>query len=550
MAAGESVAELHQLPPFGGARSLPAFSPSVAHVPHSMNDSVTDEPVDVTDDGLDAPTVVPSRSTAALLPSLDAANRRIDDYELQGEIARGSMGVVFKAKHLGLGRVVALKMILDNSGHTELARKRFENEARAAASLDHPGIVPVYDVGSHDGCPYFTMAYVPGQSLAALLAAGPIPPIRAAEIAERIARAAAHAHEKRVVHRDLKPANVLLDSHGEPHVTDFGVSKSLESGCELTSSGEVIGTPHYMPPEQAGGRHVEIGPHSDVYSIGAILYAMLTGRPPFQAATPIEVIAQVLQNEPVSPSALNASVPADLEVITLKCLNKSPRDRYASADELGDDLNRFLHHQPILAKPPGWVRKLRYLVGKHLIWASVSGSAALVLVMLTSIVAIGFVRAQARVLDLEDQLAIAQQQFTTDRSTLAKFLAMQGDRVFTSEDLARLELERITAASEMLRAAGKEELAIQLTVEAVLYAQQHSLPIPTDMLDQLRAAARSKPLTPESEPPADDLTNDAELAELVDCVRQTFLAPLSDSQREIFGLPIPDTDPSVTETIR
>ncbi|MCP4887184.1 MAG: protein kinase, partial [Planctomycetaceae bacterium] len=201
---------------------------------------------------------------------------------------------------------------------------------------------------------------------------------------------------------------VLIDEQGMPHVTDFGVSKSLTANCDLTSSGEVIGTPHYMPPEQAGGQGGEIQPASDVYSIGAILYAMLTGRPPFQAATPIEVISQVLTQDPVPTKALNPSVPIDLEVITLKCLSKSIRHRYANAVSLSDDLRRYLRGEPILAKPPGLARRLLFFVRRHVVWASVSGTAAMALVLLTGVVAVSYFRARSQILDLKDNLAIAQ----------------------------------------------------------------------------------------------------------------------------------------------
>ncbi len=365
------------------------------------------------DGGLDAPTVAP-RADLKSNESIGSGTL-IDDYLIEREIARGAMGVVYLATHRGLQRTVALKMILDAPGQTEIVRKRFENEARAAASLDHANIVPVHDVGNYRGYPYFTMAFIDGDSLATRLADGPLMPNVAATVAEQVAYAAAHAHAHSIIHRDLKPANILLDRSGVPHVTDFGVSKSLELNCDLTSSGEVIGTPHYMPPEQAAGRDDSVLPAADVYSIGAILYAMLTGRPPFQAATPVEVIAQVMTAEPVPPSKLNAGIPRDLETITLKCLCKSPRDRYVTAAQLGADLRRFLDGQPIVARPPGLIRRAAYLAGRHLMWASVSGSAALLLVVLSSVVMWSLVRAQYRIMDLEDELAAARQTVDSER---------------------------------------------------------------------------------------------------------------------------------------
>ncbi|MEP4685393.1 MAG: serine/threonine-protein kinase, partial [Rhodopirellula bahusiensis] len=467
-----------------------------------MDDSLvedTGDTVDPIDALLDAPTIAPSSSSLDLQQkATDLAARQhsafppqtqcIDDYELLDEIARGSMGVVYRAKHSGLDRTVALKMILDSGDQTELSRKRFANEARAAASLDHPGIVPVYDVGSHDGRPYFTMAYVGGTNLAALLATGPFSANRSAEIALQIARAAAHAHQHGIVHRDLKPANVLIDEQGMPHVTDFGVSKSLRANCDLTSNGEVVGTPHYMPPEQAGSRGGEIQPASDVYSIGAILYAMLTGRPPFQAATPIEVISQVLTQDPVPTRALNPSVPVDLEVIALKCLSKSIRDRYVSADSLSDDLERYLRGEPIHAKPPRLDRRLLFLVRRHVVWASVSGTIAMALVLLTAVVAWSYLRARSQILDLEDNLAIAQQQVISERSLLKRFFAQQGEGQSDPLDTTRLELDRITNAFDLMLAAGKDDLALELAIESVRFAQENSIPIPSSSLEHLQAS--------------------------------------------------------------
>jgi serine/threonine protein kinase len=282
--------------------------------------------------------------------------RYFGEYELLEEIARGGMGVVFKARQVKLSRIVALKMILagDLAGEEEI--QRFKIEAEAAANLDHPGIVPIYEIGDHEGQHYFSMGFVDGISLAERVKEGPVPSQEAAWIVSQVAKAIAHAHSKGVIHRDLKPANILLDAKGEPRVTDFGLAKQIQSHRDLTRTGAVMGTPSYMPPEQAAGKSF-IGATADVYSLGAVLYAILTGRPPFQSANIVDTIMQVLECDPVPPRQLDSQIECDLETICLKCLAKSPNRRYASAAELVDDLERFLNDQPIQARPPGiWER--------------------------------------------------------------------------------------------------------------------------------------------------------------------------------------------------
>jgi tetratricopeptide (TPR) repeat protein/WD40 repeat protein len=272
-------------------------------------------------------------------------------YDVLGEVGRGSMGVVYKARHLALNRVVALKVILGGA-HAGVERQvRFRQEAELAARLVHPNIVQVYEVGAHAGCSYLAQEYVDGGSLAQRAAGRPLPPREAARLVEVLARAAGSAHARGVVHRDLKPGNVLLTADGVPKVADFGLAKLVGLGHGLTQTGAVLGTPSYMAPEQAAGRDREVGPAADVYALGAILYELLAGRPPFTGETPLEVLRRVESEEPPSLSRVVPRPPADLATITAKCLRKEPARRYASAEALAEDLRRFQAGEAITARP-------------------------------------------------------------------------------------------------------------------------------------------------------------------------------------------------------
>ncbi len=276
--------------------------------------------------------------------------RYFGDYELLSEIARGGMGVVYKARQANLNRLVALKMILAGQLASDEDVKRFYAEAEAAAALEHPGIVPIFEIGKHNDQHFFSMGFVDGGSLADKAKDGPLPSKEAAAYTKKVAEAIAYAHSKGVIHRDLKPANVLLDRNNEPKVTDFGLARRAESNSDLTRTGAVMGTPSYMPPEQASGKTDEVGPLADVYSLGAILYCLLTGRPPFQASNPLDTLMQVIDREPIAVTNLNPAVQKDIETICLKCLHKDPSKRYASAQELAEDLGRWLNGEPIRAR--------------------------------------------------------------------------------------------------------------------------------------------------------------------------------------------------------
>jgi len=288
--------------------------------------------------------------------------KSLGDYDLLREIGRGGMGVVYRATQRSLGRTVALKMVLhpDLAGPDAMAR--LKAEAASVARLDHPNIVSVYDVGEDEqGRTYFSMQFIEGTTLAARLQAGPLTSRGAAEILIPVCRAVAHAHRKGVVHRDLKPSNILIDTHGRPYVTDFGLAKQVALDSDdpnveplrrtsLTGTGAILGTPGYMAPEQASTPGAIPTPAADVYSLGAVLYAAMTGRPPVQAASPVDAILQLLEQEPPPPRILNQAIDADLEMIVLKSLQKPTDLRYASADDLADDLEAFLKNEPIQAR--------------------------------------------------------------------------------------------------------------------------------------------------------------------------------------------------------
>jgi hypothetical protein len=314
-----------------------------------------------------------------------SAPAKFGDYELIEEMARGGMGVVYKARQLSLNRLVAVKMILAGQFASHQVAQRFKSEAIAAAVLHHPNIVAVHEVGVHQGQHFFSMDFVEGQNLAQLVGNRPLPAHAAARYVKLIAEAIRYAHQQGILHRDLKPSNVLIDAAtDQPRLTDFGLAKRLDGESSITLTGQVLGSPNFMPPEQASGNRGKVGRHSDVYGLGAILFYTLTARAPFQGATLETTIHEVLNAEPLSPRTLNPSVRRDLETICLKCLEKEPSRRYQTAMELADELERFLKDEPIQALPVGrgerawrWCRRKPALAG--------SLAAILVLALLVAI---------------------------------------------------------------------------------------------------------------------------------------------------------------------
>ena len=317
------------------------------------------------------PSEPPGGVRLAALPTAELPN--IPGYEVQEELGRGGVGVVYRARHLRLDRPVALKMLLAGPFARPEERERFRREAQALAALRHPNVVQVHDFGELGGLPYFAMEYVEGGSLAQRLAGTPLPPREAAALAATLAEAVEAAHRSGIVHRDLKPANVLLTAAGTPKIGDFGLARRLDGGAGATLTGTALGTPSYMAPEQARGETRAIGPAVDVYALGAILYETLTGRPPFRAETPSETVHQVIYQDPVPPSRLNARVPRDVETICLKCLEKEPARRYATAAALADDLRRARDGEPIRARPvPLWEKGWKWARRRPAITAMVA----------------------------------------------------------------------------------------------------------------------------------------------------------------------------------
>jgi tRNA A-37 threonylcarbamoyl transferase component Bud32/outer membrane protein assembly factor BamB len=329
------------------------------------------------------PVGVPQPSEAH---TMSAAGRRFGDYELLAEIARGGMGVVWKARQESLQRLVAVKMILEGQLAAAEEVARFKAEAEAAANLDHPHIVPIYEVGEHDGRHYFSMKLIEGGSLAGQKQHFAEHPREAASLVATVARAVHHAHQRGILHRDLKPGNVLVDAEGQPHVTDFGLAKRVEGGADRTRSGAIVGTPAYMPPEQARAEK-GLTTAADVYSIGAILYELLTGQPPFQGPTALDIILQVIEKDPTPPRAINPKVDRDLETICLKCLQKEPGRRYESALALAEDLERWLADEPIRARRVGAGERLRRWLWKRrrTAFAAAGMTAAILLLLFGSL---------------------------------------------------------------------------------------------------------------------------------------------------------------------
>jgi tetratricopeptide (TPR) repeat protein len=444
------------------------------------------------------------------------------DYEFIAELARGGMGVVYKARQRSLNRTVAVKMVLA----ARLARKgdlqRFRAEAETAARLQHPNIVAIHEVGEFEGQPFFSMDYVDGKSLAEIARNQPLPAKQAATYLKTIAEAIQYAHSKGVLHRDLKPSNILIDQNDQPRITDFGLAKRLDDSQlstpdpQLTLTGQVLGSPNFMPPEQATGNREAIGPASDVYSLGAVLYQLVTGRPPFLAATVPETLRLVAEAEPAGPRLLNPTVPRDLETICLKCLEKAPQRRYSTAQELADELGRFARDEPIRARPTNQAEKIRRWCRRNPgLAGSLAGVVALLLVVgIGSPVAAFRINRERLASDEARKTALAQEakarteaaksqqvaQFLKDmlagvgpsvalgRDTtmLREILEKTRERVGTdlTNDL-EVEVELLNTLSGVYAALADHEHRIQVCRQALALRKNAPVPVPADVADSM-----------------------------------------------------------------
>ncbi|HUE71084.1 MAG TPA: protein kinase [Pirellulaceae bacterium] len=397
--------------------------------------------------------------------------RYFGDYEILDEIAHGGMGVVYKARQTSLNRIVAVKMILAGQLANESDVKRFQAEAEAAANLHHPGIVGIYEVGMQDGQHYYSMEYIDGKNLAQIVRERPLPIATAAECVRDIATVLKYAHEQKVLHRDLKPSNILLDAHGRVRITDFGLAKRVEGESDLTMTGQILGTPSYMSPEQAAAQHAIIGPSTDIYALGAILYELITGRPPFRSENVAETLRQVQHDEPVRPRLLNPKLPRDLETICLKCLEKEPRRRYGSAQLLAEDLGRFLRGEPILARPisrpaRAWRWCKRNPAAAGFLFASSVALLALVGVAVGQYYNAQLETANASLTTVNAQLGTANNSLETTTAKLQTTLqAVQTEKA--EADRQRLRADDLNYAVSMAladraRVGGNSALAINL----------------------------------------------------------------------------------------
>jgi ABC-type amino acid transport substrate-binding protein len=311
----------------------------------------------------------------------------IPGYEILEELGRGGMGVVYKARQISLKRLVALKMILAGAHASPEELARFRREAEAVAELQHPNIVQIHEVGEQAGRPFFSLEYVDGGSLAQRLAGQPQPAHWSAQLVQTVAGAVHAAHQHGIIHRDIKPGNILLTKDGLAKITDFGLAKRLDGAAEQTKSGSVLGTPSYMAPEQARSRQASIGPRTDIYALGAILYELITGQPPFRAASPLDTLLEVAERDPIRPRAVNPAVPRDLETICQKAMAKEASRRYASADEMAQDLGRFLRGEPIQARPIGAVERFWRRCRRNPALAGLSALAATLIITVAVLLA-------------------------------------------------------------------------------------------------------------------------------------------------------------------
>jgi tetratricopeptide (TPR) repeat protein/tRNA A-37 threonylcarbamoyl transferase component Bud32 len=399
----------------------------------------------------------------------------VSGYEILSELGRGGMGVVYKARHTKLNRLIALKVVRSGSFASSGELARFRAEGKAVARMQHPNIVQIFEVEEHLGLPYFTLEFVEGGNLAGRLGGTPLPSQEAAELIEALARAVHYAHEQGIVHRDLKPSNVLLTKDKTPKITDFGLAKNVERGTGLTQTGAILGTPEYMAPEQARGQLKQVGPLADVYALGAILYECLTGRPPFKAATNLDTLRQVESDEPVSPRRLQPTCPPDLDTICLKCLQKEPKKRYASALALADDLLRFGQGKPIQARRTRWPERAWRWCRRKPAHATVIGIVAaipVVVAIVSCIIAYHLDEARQAQYDSRIQAEAREEQAKKMALGIARLVedmepfGIKGYPFPVSREKGRsfTDLDNLEFAAKMVREELRDEPVVQATL--------------------------------------------------------------------------------------
>ncbi len=436
-------------------------------------------------------------------PILGAPPASIGEYLVIEEIAHGGMGIVYKARHRQLHRLVALKVLLAGPFARTVDLERFRSETEIVASLDHPNIVPIYDVGEHDRQPYFSMKLIQGDSLTKFAPQFRSDPRGAARLVAAVARAVHHAHQRGILHRDLKPSNVLLDADGIPYLTDFGLARWVEQDSGVSHSGAIVGTPSYMAPEQALGRRQLVTTSSDVYGLGAILYFLLTGNPPFRGETALDTLKQLHDCEPERPRTCSPNVPRDLETICLRCLAKDPRKRYGTAQDLADDLTRFVEHVPIKARTIGRRERLQKWVWRK------PAQAALLAVSFVAFVAFvvggvvyehrlrgAWARAEASASEAQREKLRADSNYRQARETLVRILQKTNDRdvggLSKLKELARRQNEEAIAFYlKIAEQAGDEPEIRQDRAMAQREAAllQHSLGMTSEAVRNLKQAS-------------------------------------------------------------
>jgi hypothetical protein len=435
------------------------------------------------------------------------------DYELLEEIDRGGMGVIYRARQVSLDRLVAIKMIRAGVLASELDIVRFHAEARAAAGLRHPSIVAIHEVGEVEDRHYFSMEFVAGRNLAACVRERPWAGRRAARCLRAVAAAVDYAHHQGILHRDLKPSNVIIDEAGEPHLTDFGLATQIEGASALTLSGVILGTPSYMAPEQTGGRRSEIGPRTDVYALGAILYEMLTGRPPFQGESPLNTIQLVRDTEAVPLRRLNPRISVDLETLCLKCLEKDPRRRYATARDLADDLGRFLQDEPIRARPVrAWEHGWKWVRRNPWRAALAAASVVILLGMLGLVLQVAKRRELEALYDREKHLRRLAEDLkqASEEARASALVAASGERKAREEEASQRPADRgdwFGGASHLRR---RRAYAWTLVHSAIFRGAVHGVneprlwpqgsPAPRVTFDGIRCSRSCHP-HPRSDPP-------------------------------------------------